>query len=199
MDEMKTVTIAIIGIISVGILLGCSVQVKLDEKSETDMGSHHVVVKPPSIFTSNTSLSGGVSRVYQYSAGKVAITIRDDELIVNNAKYGKLAQGDPILVDDGKVAVAGQLRQGTPMSPEEKETIQALAGYQVSVRPGASCTPKTEVVGSCTLSVGDTTVSITNSRLSVRDMTHGELKPGDTVSVENSEVVVSGAGREAPK
>jgi hypothetical protein len=196
---MKTVTMTTFGVLSVGLLLGCSVQVKLDEKSETDMASHHVVVKPRSTFTSNTSLSNDVSRVYQYSAGKVSITIRDDELIVNNAKYGKLAQGDSILVDDGKVAVAGQLRQGTPLSPEEKALIQTLAGYQVTGCPDASCTSTTEVSGSCTLSVEDTTVSTHDDRLSAGDRTYGELKTADTVSVENAKVIVSGAGRDAPK
>ena len=41
-----------------------------------------------------------------------------------------------IVIEDGKVSVAGQSRQGTPMSPEEvvasadeKETTQELAGH----------------------------------------------------------------------
>ena len=48
-------------------LSGCSVQVKMNEKNETDMGSHHVVVKPGSTFTSSSSSSGGDTETYQYS------------------------------------------------------------------------------------------------------------------------------------
>jgi hypothetical protein len=206
MGEMKAFTKAIIGFISVGTMLGCSVQVKINEKNETDMGTHHVVVKPHSTFTSSSSTSSDVSRVYQYSVGKVSITIRNDELIVNNTKYGKLAEGEPILVDNGKVLVAGLPRQGTPMSPEEtvasaevKETTQELAGYQVTVRPGASFTAKTEVFGRHTLSVGDTKVSIKKDGLSVNDTSYGVLNHGDTVLVENSKVFVSGTAREIAK
>jgi hypothetical protein len=199
MEAMKALAKTIMGVISVGMLLGCSVQVALDEKSETDLGSHHVVVKPYSAFTSSTSLSNDVSRIYQFSAGNESITIRNDELIVNAAKYGTLTPGDPILVDNGKVTVAGQLRQGTPMSPEEQATAQAPAGCPATVCPGAPATSKTEVFGSCTLSVGDTTVSITNNRLSVGTVTHGELKPGDPGLVETPKVVVPEAGKEAPR
>jgi hypothetical protein len=110
---MKSVVTVFIGLVIVGLLVGCSV--KVNEKNETDMGSHHVVIKPGSTFTSSSTSSGGDTEIYQYSCGDVSVTIRNDELIVNNVKYGTLSAGDPVLIDNGKVFVANQERQGIPI------------------------------------------------------------------------------------
>jgi len=111
------------------------------------MGSHHVVVKPGSIVTSSSSSTGGDNKTYQYSCGVISVTIRNEELIVNDVNYGMLKTGEAVLIDEGKVFVAGRERQGTPMSDQEvlasaivKENTKELAGYKVTVRPGSSFT-----------------------------------------------------------
>ena len=103
---MSARSIVFLGLAWLILLVGCSVRVGVNQKSETDMGSHHVVVKPGSTFTTSASSSGDGDETYEYSCGEVSITIRNEELLVNNVKYGKLNAGDPILVDNGKVFVA---------------------------------------------------------------------------------------------
>lgn len=184
-------------------LSGCSVQVKMNEKNETDMGSHHVVVKPGSTFTSSSSSSGGDTETYQYSCGEVSIEIKNEELIVNNTRYGELTPGVDILVDHGVVFVGGEKREGTPMTSDEimdaapvKETTKDLDGYAVTVRPGSSFTSTTQVFGKHTLTVGKTKVSIKNNALSVNGASYGNLTEGDEIVVEQNSVTVSGKKRE---
>ena len=185
------------------VLSGCSVQVKMNEKNETDMGSHHVVVKPGSTFTSSSSSSGGDADTYQYSCGDVSIEIRNEELIVNNTRYGGLTSGVDILVDHGVVSVGGEKREGTPMTAQEvmdaapvKETTKDLDGYAVTVRPGSSFTSATQVFGKHTLTVGKTKVSIKKNELAVNGTSYGSLTKGDAILVEQDSVTVSGKTRE---
>jgi hypothetical protein len=147
-------------------------------------------------------MSNDVSRVYQYSSGEVTITIRNNDIAINNMKYDKLREGDPIVVDNGQVSVGGQSRTGIPMTLEEtmamatvKETTKELAGHKVIIRPGASFTSKT----GHTLSVGWIRISVKKDQLLVNDKSYGGLKQGDTILVENSKVFVSGTAREAIK
>jgi hypothetical protein len=193
---------AVAGMMLGVVLAGCSVQVKMNEKNETDLGSHHVVVKPGGAFTSSSSSSSGDTQTYRYRSGDVSVEITDEELIVNKVRYGQLAPGDDILVDHGVVYVGGEQREGTPMSAEEimaaapvKETVKELAGYTVTVRPGASFTTKTEIFGKHILSLGDTKVAIKKDRLFVNETAYGALKPGDTIVVEQGAVSVSGQTR----
>ena len=181
---------------------GCSVQVKMNEKNETDLGSHHVVVKPGSTFTSSSSSSGGDSETYQYKCGEVSIEIRNEELIVNNIRYGQLASGAGILVDHGTVFVGGDKREGTAMTPKEmiqvapvKETTKELDGYSVTVRPGSSFTSTTQVFGKHTLTVGKTAVAIKNGEFFVNGTPFGKLGQGDTILVAQGAVSVSGEAR----
>ena len=114
---MKSAITAIVGVVVVTLAAGCLFEVKMnEEKNETDMGSHHVVVKPGSNFTSSSSSSGGDTETYQFSCGEISVTIRNEELTVNDVQYGKLETGESVLVDHGKVFVADQQRQGTPVS-----------------------------------------------------------------------------------
>ena len=203
MNLLKPATVCIV---LVSAILGCSVRMKTNEKSETDMGSHHVVVKPGRTFTSSSSSSGGGNTTYEYSCGDVSITIRNEELIVNNVTYGQLNAGDPVSVDNRKVFVAGQPREGKPLSEEEilknadvKETTKELAGYAVTIRPGAHGFTTTQLFGKHTLTVGKTKVTIKNDELSVNDKAYGKLKKGDAIVVENSRVFVSGTERQPAK
>ncbi len=187
-------------------LSGCSVQVKMNEKNETDMGSHHVVVKPGSTFTSSSSSSGGDTETYQYSCGDVSVEIKNEELIVNNTRYGELTSGADILIDHGVVFVGGEKREGTPMTAEEvmdaapvKETTKDLDGYAVTVRPGSSFTSTTQVFGKHTLTVGKTKVSIKKDELLVNGASCGNLTKGDTILVDQETVSVSGETRDTKK
>ena len=202
---MKPASTMIVGAIILVLVAGCSVHVKMNEQNETKMGSHHVVIKPSSTATSSSSSTGGETSTYQYSSGDVSVTIQDEKLSVNNMQYGKLKTGDSVLIDNGKVFVAGQKRQGTPMSDQEiqtsasvAESTKELAGYNVTVRPGASLTSTTQVLGDYTFTVGNTKVSIKKDELFVNGTSYGELKVGDTILVENKKVTVSGKIR-APK
>jgi len=184
-------------------LSGCSFQVKVNDKNETDMGSHHVVVKPGSTFTSSSSSSGGDTETYHYRCGDVTIEIKNDQLIVNDVRYGTLSPGVEIFVDHGTVLVGGERRQGTPMTPQEimdaapvKETTEDLNGYAVTVRPGSSFTSTSQVFGKHTLTAGRTKVSIKNDELSVNGAPYGSLTKGDTILVEQGAVAVSGETRE---
>jgi hypothetical protein len=199
---MKTRGIVVLSLASLIMLFGCSVSV--NEKSETDMGSHHIVVKPGSTFTSSSSSAGGDMETYQFSCGEISVTIQNEELIVNNVKYGKLGIGEAVLIDDGKVYVADQERQGAPLSDQEvlasasvKESTEELAGYNVTVRPGSSFTSTTQILSKHTLTVGKTKVSIKQDELFVNGISYGELKTGDTILVEHKIVSVSGKIREA--
>lgn len=183
-------------------LLGCSCEVKLNEKNETDMGSHHVVVKPHSTFTSRSSSSGGVAEVYQYTSGDVSVEIRNEELVVNNVRYGELMSGVAVLIDHGVVTVDGQKREGTPMSEQEitdaapvKESTAELDGYTVTVRPGSSFTSTIQIFGRHTLTVGKTKVSIKNDELIVNGTPYGNLTKDDIILVEQGSVIVSGEDR----
>lgn len=200
---MKPASAMIVGAILLVLVTGCSVHVKMNEENQTKMGSHQVVVKPGSTVTSSSSSTGGDEATYQYSCGDVSVTIQNEKLIVNNINYGRLNTGEPVLIDNGKVSVAGQERQGTPMSDQEiqasasvAESTKKLAGYNVTVRPGSSFTSTTQFLGENIFTVGNTKVSIKNDELFVNGTSYGRLKPGDTILVESKKVSVSGKIRE---
>ncbi|NQT91573.1 MAG: hypothetical protein HQ559_02345 [Lentisphaerae bacterium] len=198
---MRLATIA--AVILAVVMTGCSVQVKMNKQNETEMGSHSVVVKPGAGYSSSSSSSSGDSETYHYKCGDTSIEIVNEELIVNNVRYGKLADGVDILVDQGVVSVAGEKRSGTPMSPEEimdaapvKETTKELNGYAVTVRPGESFSSTTHLFGKHTLTVGNTKVAIKDDGLFVNGTSFGSLKQGDTILVEAGNVSVSGEARQ---
>ena len=170
------------------------------------MGTHHVVVSPGSTFTSSSSSSGGDTETYQFSCGETSVTIQNEELIVNNVKYGTLKTGEAVLIDNGKVFVADKERQGTLMSDQEvlssasvRESTKELAGFNVTVRPGSLFTSTTQVFGQHTLTVGKTKISIKKNELFVNEISYGQLKTGDTILVENKKVSISGTAREHKK
>jgi len=200
---MKSLDIAFFVLVPVSLAVGCSFNITMNEKNETDMGSHHVVIKPGSSFTSGSSSSGSGSESFQYTCGDCSISINNEELIVNNVSYGKLDPGDSVFIDNGKVFVENQEREGTPMSADEilaaapiKETTETLAGYTVTIRPGATFTSMSQILGKHTLTVGETKVVIKNDEIFVNGRSYGRLSPGDTILVENSQVHVSGEPRD---
>lgn len=190
---------------SAATLYGCKCDVSLNKnkKSETDMGTHHVVVKPGATFTSSSSMTGGDQSRYTFKCGDVAVAILDEQLIVNGKTYGVLKENDSILIDNGVVHVEGKKVEGKALSAEEqvelglveKETTEELAGYSVTVRPGSRSTIKVNFLGKKTLTVGDVKVAIKDDKLFVNGKPYGTLKAGDTILVEYGNVFVSGEQR----
>ena len=181
----------------------CDVSLNKSKKSEADMGTHHVVVKPGATFTSSSSATGGKQSRYTFKCGDVTVAIVDEQLIVNGKTYGVLKENDSILIDNGVVHVEGKKVEGKALSAEEqvelglveKETTEELAGYSVTVRPGSRSTIKVDFLGKKTLTVGDVKVAIKDDKLFVNDKTYGTLKAGDTILVEYGNVFVSGQQR----
>lgn len=113
---MKTAKIILImGLI--GIIAGCSLEVKT--KNEIDLGSHHVIVKPPSFNKYESHVTHGDESFYEYTCGNTAVKIANEVLFVNNMKYGKLNAGDSVLVNNGKVFVNNQKRKGIAVSEKD--------------------------------------------------------------------------------
>lgn len=197
---------AVILLVLTGLLCaatGCPIKITFNEENTTDMGSHQVTVRPGSSFTCSSSSSGEGSDIYHYTSGDVSIVIHNEELMVNDAKYGKINGGDPVLVDNGKVYVAKKLRQGTPMSEDEimeyaiiEESVEEIAGFKVTVRPGAQFTSSTDWFGKHTLKVGKIKVIIKKEKLYVNGQLYGNLTKGNTILIEHSRVYVSGKLRE---
>ncbi|EDL61006.1 hypothetical protein [Gimesia maris] len=112
-------------LVAVSMLPGCSFNVSVNAESETDMGSHHVLVKPGSAMTSSTSATFGDDATYIFECGAVRVKIQNEALTVNDLSYGMLEEGQPIEIDHGKVFVAGQERTGKPVeAPEQGEPVK---------------------------------------------------------------------------
>lgn len=108
-------------LVAVSMLSGCSFNVSVNAESDTDMGSHHVVVKPGSAMTSSSSATFGDDATYTFNCGKVTVKIENEALMVNELSYGMLEVGQTVEVDHGKVFVAGQERTGKPMESQDKD------------------------------------------------------------------------------
>lgn len=103
-------------IVTLAMVIGCTVNVSVNNESETDMGSHHVVIKPGSTLTSSSSVTFGDDEKYEFTCGDITVKIENEELIVNEKNYGKLEAGQSIKIDHGTVFVADQER--TPVKQE---------------------------------------------------------------------------------
>ena len=109
---MKRLMKVVVVVSLAALMASCSVRVNTtNPKSETDMGSHHVVVQPGNGFTSSSSTVSGDDAEYEFTSGDVTVVIRNEELIVNGKSYGMLNPGEDVLIDHGKVIVADQERE----------------------------------------------------------------------------------------
>lgn len=78
---------------------------------ETDLGTHHLSVRPNCQAASTHSESHtdekGKTEIlsYEYKCGDTTVLIRGDELTVNGKSYGSLKEGDSITVNNGAVAI----------------------------------------------------------------------------------------------
>ena len=128
--------------------------------------------------------------------------IPDPYVRVNGLTYGVLMRGASIVVDHGKVLVDGKELEGRQMSQDDvrraapaEETTGEVAGYPVTVRPGALSSSAFSAFGSHSFKAGTTTVVVNGNSLQVNAKTYGTLKEGDTIVVEFGRVMVSGKER----
>lgn len=84
---------------------------------ETDLGSHHVTVRPncqnastSSLYDSETDGSSSI-RYHEFKCDDTTVLIRGNLLSVNGRSYGTLNEGDKITVDYGKVRVNSEVRE----------------------------------------------------------------------------------------
>ena len=94
----------------------CDASLSIKEKSEADLGSHHLVVKPGATYTQTLSNTAAGRAEYEFQCGKITVLIRDEELIVNDKTYGLLDPDDGVLVDHGTVYVNDKVVEGKPVS-----------------------------------------------------------------------------------
>lgn len=82
-----------------------------DTSGALPLGTHKVSVRPRCASTqiSNRFPEGGA--VYNLTCGDTAVTIRNEELLVNGKSYGKLDEGDAVHVEGGAVFVNGKRKE----------------------------------------------------------------------------------------
>jgi hypothetical protein len=189
--------------VMLAVLAGCT-----PRENVKVLGSHRVKVKPGTVGVSSVqqpSSSGGGS-YYAFNSGNTLVFIKNEELIVNQHTYGMLSPGDSIDVDHGSVFVNGKKRQGRLLTGSEllqstpfPETTGEVGGYPVTVRPGAAYSTKSAEVGKHTITVGPTVITVEEGSLAVNGESYGKLAKGDTITVEQGRVIVSGKERSATK
>lgn len=89
----------IICLLVLSMIFGCTFSVNINDETETDMGSHHVIVKPGSAITSSTSFTSGADETHTFTCGAVTVKIENEMLIVNEKNYGSLEKGQSIEID----------------------------------------------------------------------------------------------------
>ena len=105
-------------------MAGCT---GLTDESMTQMGSHHVVVKPGRSVTTKTNTTSEKSdyESYEFACGDVVVKIENEALTVNAKPYGTLYPNDSVSVDHGVVSVNGKRRNAVSnegANPEEKDS-----------------------------------------------------------------------------
>ena len=79
------------------------------QESTEKLAGYDVTVRPGSSITSTTKISG----VDTFTVGQTEVSIKKDELTVDGQSYGRLNQGDSILIENSEVRVSGDLRAPT--------------------------------------------------------------------------------------
>ncbi|WP_417386800.1 hypothetical protein [Gimesia sp.] len=116
---------SLLTLLAMTLLSGCSFSVSVNAESDTDLGSHHVVVKPGNALTTSSSSTFGDSATHTFECGDVKVKIDNEALFVNDLSYGMLEEGQSIEIDHGKVFVAGQERTGKPVEElDEGEPVE---------------------------------------------------------------------------
>ena len=189
--------------VMLAVLAGCT-----PRENVKVLGSHRVKVKPGTADVSSVQQTSGsrAGSYYAFNSGNTLVLIKNEELIVNLHTYGMLRPNDAIDIDHGTVLVNGKERQGRLLAGSEllqstlfPETTGEVGGYPVTVRPGAACTSKTSEVGKHTIKVGPTVITVEEGSLTVNFEGYGNLAKGDTITVEQGRVIVSGKERSATK
>ncbi|MDT4952993.1 MAG: hypothetical protein QOJ02_1131 [Acidobacteriota bacterium] len=106
----EKLTISLLCLALVFLSQGCSYQEAISGKHENLVGSHQItIMKPCRLFTENTTRveNHPEQTKYEYTCGdtSVSISLKDEELIVNEKSYGTINKGDSIIFDHGKVLI----------------------------------------------------------------------------------------------
>lgn len=116
---------SLLALLAMTLLSGCSFNFSVNAESDTDLGSHHVVVKPGNSLTSSSSATFGDNATHTFECGDVRVKIENEALFVNDLSYGMLEAGQSIEIDHGKVLVAGKERTGKPVEePDQGELAE---------------------------------------------------------------------------
>lgn len=76
-----------------------------DTSDALPLGSHKVSIRPDCISKQISNRASGGDRTYNLTCGDTRITIKNEELFVNDKSYGMLRAEDAIHVEDTKVFV----------------------------------------------------------------------------------------------
>lgn len=90
-------------LLALSLLQGCSLQ--QDTPDALSLGTHKVTVRPNCITKQIHNRSPGKDKIYNLTCGATQITIMNEELFVNDKRYGRLEKEDAIYVDGGRVFV----------------------------------------------------------------------------------------------
>jgi hypothetical protein len=86
------------------LLQGCG-GAPYDNPSTITLGSHKVSVQPGCMSKQINNRFPGKDEIYNLTCGETRITIRNEELIVNDKSYGVLNKGDAVHVEGERVFV----------------------------------------------------------------------------------------------
>ncbi|MBW2261848.1 MAG: hypothetical protein JRG91_07735 [Deltaproteobacteria bacterium] len=163
-----------------------------------DAGSHQIVIKPfyPYKQKAVTSGTGGVTVL---TAGGTVVRIKNGELVVGEKHFGTLDPTSEVLVDDGKVSVDGEAREGKKLIKAKllefhsnQLTEHKLAGHKVYVSPGAAASAMKTVGGASKLVLDETVLMIEDSTLYVDGVCYGTLEKKATIKLFFGDVHVGG-------
>lgn len=187
-----------------GVLFYCECIAGTNMQKTIEMGAHKVTImaKCPSDKVTNIINEKTRETLYAYSCNNIKITIQNEMLFVNGKYYGDLQATDSITLNKGKVVINGKEWQVKNFPQEKimaklrpKKTKEVISGYNVIFIPGFQGFKRSFSNRGETLDNGRVKVTIENDKLTVNGRDCGKLVKGDTVLIQDNEVIVSGRMR----
>ena len=195
----------ILGLVVSIFFYGNCIAEEMNLRKLVELGPYKVVIineecpsdKITSIFNKKTKES-----LYAFSCTNTKITIQNAMLFVNGEYYGDLQDTDSITLSEGKVEI-NEIEQQIKEDPAEKimaklapkETKEVISGYEVTFVPGFQGFKMSFSGGEQTLDNGRIKVTIGKDKLTVNDHDCGRLIKGDTILIQDNDVIVSGQKR----
>jgi len=187
-----------------GALFYCECIAGANTQKTVEMGVHKVTIMAecPSDKVTNITNEKTGETLYAYSCNNIKITIQNEMLFVNGKYYGDLQATDSITLNTGKVVINGKERQVKNFPQEKimaklrpKKTKEVISGYDVIFIPGFQGFKRFFSNKGETLDNGRVKVTIGNDKLTVNGRDCGKLVKGDTVLIQDNDVIVSGQKR----